>query len=213
MAVKQIELLYFEDLSPFQEAVFAFPIMGKISMRQMTIIGLVSTISWMVYQSSESYLSAIPLLIGGYIGLKKFNVKPPEVQMASIIRFIMFGNRGEKTHREGQAQSKRLGISELFSHKSQSVGKEIKVREIFANPLRPIRLQLRLETPRKEPISNAPTRVEFDGSVVSTVSTNKNGEIEVIIVPQTIGPKKLVVFVEGHQIPVIEEILNIQSLA
>lgn len=212
--MKQIELLYFEDLSPFQEAVFAFPILGKISMRQMSIIGFSAMISWIGYQTSENLLSIIPLIIGAYLGLKKFNVKPPEAQFISVIKFMLFKKMQksiQKRYRLQKGSSQRLGISELFDPKLPRVGRKTRVREIFVDPLKPIRLQIKLETPSKEPISNTRTRVEFDGNVISTLSTNNNGEIEVLIIPQTAGSKKLSVFAEGHKIPVFEEIIVVKK--
>jgi hypothetical protein len=113
--VKPIDLLYFEDISPFHEAVFVFPIIGKLSMRQMSIIGFSAIISWSIYQGTGNMLSMIPLCIGGYVGLKKFNVRPIEFQIISIIKFILFGkktkkqNKLQKTSKFAKQQSKKLG--------------------------------------------------------------------------------------------------------
>ncbi len=210
--MKPIDLLYFEDVSPFHEAVFAFPIIGKLSMRQMSIIGFSAVVSWVIYQNSENLFSMIPLCIGSYLGLKKFNVKPPESQLVSIIKFVI----GKKKLRKPRLQtklrpkSKRLGPSAEFSPKLQVVGKTIRTRPIYSDPLKPIRFQIRLETPDAKPISKTQARVEFDGNVISTLATNHNGEIEVLIIPQTAGEKKLAVYAEGFEYPVFEEILSIR---
>jgi hypothetical protein len=215
--VKPIDLLYFEDISPFHEAVFVFPIIGKLSMRQMSIIGFSAIVSWSIYQGTGNLLSMIPLCIGVYVGLKKFNVRPIEFQIISIIKFILFGkktkkqNKLQKTSKFAKQQSKKLGLSEAFQPKLEITGREIKVREVFTDPLKPIRLQVKLETPDKKPISNTQTRVEFDGNVVSTLATNNNGEIEVLIIPQTLGEKNLLIYAEGFEQPVFEEILSIKN--
>ena len=214
--MRQIELLYFEELSPFYEPVFAFPVLGRLSMRQMTIIGVSAIISWAAYQSSESPLSMIILVLGGIVGFKKFNVKPAESQFLSAIRFLLARdglanknlNRAARPHRKPGGKISR---PEMFDPVLQAGKKQIGVREVFADPLKPVRLQIRLQTPAGEPIANTKTKVEFDGIVVSTLSTTANGEIEALIIPHTQGRKRLVVFADGYQDPVFEEILAIRN--
>jgi hypothetical protein len=213
--MKQIELLYFEDLSPLHEAVFAFPALGKISMRQMAIIGFSATFSWILYQVSENPLVVIALIAGGYVGFKKFNVKPPEIQMISVIAFMLSRKIQYKrpvTHAVYRKNpSCKLAMPELFEPRMQVVEKQIRIRDVFADPLKPMRFQIKLEMPDGSPISNTPTRVEFDGNVVSTLSTNNNGEIEALIIPQTLGQKRLAVFVKDVQQPVFEEIIAVRN--
>lgn len=217
--MKPIDLLYFEDISPFHEAVFIFPIIGRVSMRQMSIIGLSATISWIIYQGSGNYLSLVPLCFGGYIGLKKFNVKPIEFQIISVIKFFLLGKgsvQKRKTKKRtiaglAKQESKRLGASTIFQPRLQVMDKKIKIRDVYADPLKPIRLQVKLETLDKRPISNTQTKVELDGNIISTLATNNNGEIEVLIVPQTIGAKRLLIFADGFEQPVFEEVLSIKN--
>lgn len=216
--MKPIDLLYFEDISPFHEAVFVFPIIGKLSMRQISIIGFSAITSWGIYQGTGNMLSMIPLCIGCYVGLKKFNVRPIEFQIISIIKFVLLSKKTKKQKKKLQKttmfakqQSKKLGLSEAFQPKLEIVGREIKVREVFTDPLKPIRLQIKLETPDKRPISNTQTRVEFDDNVISTLATNNNGEIEVLIIPQTLGEKKLLIYAEGFEQPVFNEIFFIKN--
>jgi hypothetical protein len=208
--VKQIELLYFEDLSPLHEAVFAFPIIGRISMRQMLIIGLCAVISWITYQSTESILSAMPMIAGGYVGLRRFNVKPPESELAAVIKFVFKNSGISNKQRRKQKSSKKLKASEMYEPKGQANREEVRTRRIFADPLKPLRLQVKLETPTKELIANTRVRVEFDGNVISTPSTNNNGEIEILLIPQSLGAKKLSIFVESQTLPVFEEILLLE---
>ncbi|HET8719459.1 MAG TPA: hypothetical protein VFM64_00495, partial [Candidatus Nitrosotenuis sp.] len=83
--------------------------------------------------------------------------------------------------------------------------------EILTDPIKPIRLQIKLETPERRPISNTKTKIELDGNIISTLTTNHNGEIEVIIVPRTAGEKRLLIFADGSVEPVFEEILLIKN--
>jgi hypothetical protein len=214
--VKPIDLLYFEDVSPFHEAIFAFPIIGKMSMRQMSIIGFSAILSWVIYQGTGNMLSMIPICLGAYVGLKKFNVMPMEYQIISVVKFALFGSRNvrktPKMTKIAKQSSKKLGTSKEYHRKLQVVGREISVRQVFTDPLKPIRLQVKLETPDKRPISNTQTRIEFDGNIISTLATNNNGEIEVLVIPQTLGEKRLLIYAEGFEQPVFEEILDIKSL-
>lgn len=213
--MKPIDLLYFEDLSPFHEAVFAFPIIGRLSMRQMLIIGFSATASWAIYQGTANPLAMAILCLGSYVGLKKFNVMPIESQLVSIVRLWLFSNTKSKTKtvpKSTKPASKKLRVSEPFHPRLQVIGKEIRTREVFADPLKPIRLQVKLETLDKRPISNTQTRVELDRNVISTLATNDNGEIEVLIVPQTVGEKKVAIYAEGFMQPVFEEILSIKNI-
>lgn len=218
--MKQIELLYFEDISPFHEAVFAFPIIGKLSMRQMAMIGTSAVISWGIYQNSGNLLSMIPLVIGGYLGLRKFNVKPFESQLVAMIRFFLVSDMIRRHRADDAPQqpksrnkcSKKLGRPMAFQPKLHAIRKEVKVRDVFTDPLKPVRLQVKLASPDRKPISNTRTRVEFDGNVISTLSTNNNGEIEVLVIPQTLGEKRLAIFAEGYESPIVEEILSVKSL-
>lgn len=211
--MRQIELLYFEELSPFHEQVFAFPALGRLSMRQLGIIGISIITSWSVYQATENPLSMILLVAGGYLGFRRFNVKPFESQFVSIIRFFLaYRPKAGKdaASRRGQAEpSNKLAVTDAFDPNVKELGREVRIREIPVDPLKPIRLQIKLEAADKTPISNTKTRVEFDGDVVSTLSTNNNGEIEVLVIPRTLGHKRLTVFAEGHDDPVFEEILSI----
>lgn len=216
--MKPIELLYFEDINPFHESVFGFPIIGKLSMRQMLIIGVSAIVSWFVYQNSGTIIAMLPLSVGIFVGLKKFNVKPFESLLISIIKFIIFEkkNKSDKLKKKfGNAfenqQSRMLGLPKLFQPELLSVNSGVQIREILTDPLKPLRLQIKLETPERRPISNTKTKVELDGNIISTLTTNHNGEIEVIIVPRTAGEKRLLIFADGSVEPVFEEMLLIKS--
>jgi hypothetical protein len=219
--VKPVEILWFEDVNPFNEAVFGFPIIGKLSMRQMAILGIGALISWICYQASENFAALIPIGITAFLALKKQKVRPLEMQLFAVLMFY-FGRKEKSSVKKAKNITKlqlkkkpgssKLGFAEPFNPKMAIVGKEINVREIYADPLRPVRLKVKLERIEGKSISNRQTRIVFDGNVVSTLSTDNNGELEVIIIPQTLGKKKLQIFAEGMERPVFEEILSIKHL-
>lgn len=220
--MKPIDILWFEDVNPFNEPIFGFPIIGKLSMRQMTILGMGALFSWIFYQTNGNLISVIPLGLTVFLALKKQKVRSSEIQFSMLMLFY-FANRkksnmmktkyGTKlfSHKR-KVGSSNLGLAEPFNPKLDIIGNEINVRELYADPLRPIRLKIKLERIEGKSITNKQTRIVCDGNVVSTLSTDNNGELEAVIIPQTLGRKKIQIFAEGMTQPVFEEILSINPL-
>lgn len=220
--MKPIEILWFEDVNPFNEAVFGFPVIGKTSMRQIAILGIGVLFSWALYHASGNFASLILVGITAFLALKKQKVMSTEMHLFAVLMFYFGGKKKsnmKKTKYDAKFQplKKKRGISKLvlaesFNPKMDIVGKEINVREIYADPLRPVRLKIKLERIGGKLISNRQTKIVFDENIVCTLSTDNNGELEVIIIPQTLGKKKLQIFTEGMEQPVFEEILSIKHL-
>lgn len=209
--------MWFEGVNPFNESVFEFPIIGKLSMRQMLILGLGVMLSWSIYQSTGNYLALIPILAAAYVSLKKHKVMSIESQILAILLFYARsrGNAGPKkqktfemTHKK-KANSK-LRLAEPFRPKLEVKEKEISTREIHADPLKPIRLKIHLQMIDGHVIANTETKIVFNGKVISTLSTDNNGEVEAIVIPQTIGEKKLVIYAKGVELPVYQEIISVK---
>jgi hypothetical protein len=214
--MKSIELLWFEDVNPFNEAVFAFPIIGKLSMRQMLILGLGIMASWGIYQSTDNYASLIPLLACCYLTFKKQKIRSTESHIFAILCFYLraINNKGQKrtgkTAALAQKKSTKLLFAEPYRPKLEKTGKEIHVREVFSDPLKPIRLKIQIQKTDGQAIANTEAKIVFDGKVVSTLSTDNNGELEAIVIPQTAGEKKLEIYAKGIVIPVYQEIMSIK---
>lgn len=219
--MKSIELLWFEDVNPFNEAVFEFPVVGKLSMRQMLILGLGIIASWTLYQSTANYISLIPLLTAAYISLKKQKVRSTESQLLAVLLYYvgLKNKNGTKKPRPKipntsgktkKTKSSKLCVAEQYRPKLEIVGKEINIREIYADPLKPIRLKISLQKTNGDVIANTETKIMFDGKVVSTLSTNDNGELEAIVIPQTTGEKKLEIYAKGIESPVYQEIISVK---
>ena len=88
--------------------------------------------------------------------------------------------------------------------------KEIALREVYADPLKPMRLKIQIQRPDGLVICNTETKIVFDDKVISTMSTDNNGEIEAIVIPQTTGQKKLTVYAKGIELPVYQEIISVK---
>jgi hypothetical protein len=218
--LKSVEILWFEDINPLHEAIFGFPVIGKLSMRQMMILGIGALVSWLFYQASGNFISLIPMGITMFLILKKQKIMSTEMHLFLILLFYFYGKKKSNVKKIKQAAkphsfnvkpvSSHLGLAEPFNPKMNVVRKEINVREIYADPLKPVRLKVKLERIEGKLISNKQTRIVYDGKVVSILSTDNNGELEVIIVPQTLGKKTIQIFVEGMELPIFEEILFIK---
>ncbi len=210
--------MWFEDVNPFNESVFEFPMVGKLSMRQMLILGMGVMLSWGLYQSTGNYLSLAPMLTTAYISLKKHKVKTIESQLFAILLFyaglkVKTGTKKptkeSDVHKTKKTVSK-LRLAEPFRPKLEARGKEISTREIYADPLRPIRLKIHLQKTDGQVIANTETKIVFDGKVVSTLSTDNNGEVEAIVIPQTAGEKKLAIHAKGVELPVYQELISVK---
>ncbi|MBI1664006.1 MAG: hypothetical protein IS860_11115, partial [Nitrosopumilus sp.] len=68
------EVLWFEDVNPFNEPVFSFPFIGRLSMRQLAILGVGFMISYALFQSTGDVLAIAPALVTAFFALKKQNV-------------------------------------------------------------------------------------------------------------------------------------------
>lgn len=218
MSLRPVEILWFEDVNPFHEPVFEFPIIGKLSMRQMTIFGIGAMSTWGLYQTSGNIASIIPIVIAVFLAFKKQKVLSVELHFFTILMFYFSKKRTSKIAKISKSHSIRikskspnLGFPEPIDPRVVSVKKETPVREIYADPLRPIRLKIKLERVGGKVISNKQARIVFDNNVVSTLSTDNNGELEAIIIPQTLGDKKIQIFVENIMHPVFEEILSVKQ--
>ncbi len=217
--MRSIDLLWFEDVNPFNESVFEFPVVGKLSMRQMLILGLGVMLSWSLYQSTGNYLSLAPILMAAYISLNKHKVRTIESQFFSVLLFCAetkakTGAKKPTTTDEATHKTKKpagkLRMAEPFRPKLEVQGKEIGTREIYTDPLRPIRLKIHLQKTDGQVIANTETKIVFDGKVVSTLSTDNNGEVEAIVIPQTIGEKKLAIYAKGVELPVYQELISVK---
>ena len=217
--MKARDVLYFDDISPFNEEVFGFPVLGKISLRQIGLIGFGAMVSWIIYTSTQSLAGLAPLGFFAFLAIRKYHVISTESQMVGIMKFLFGSKKQQKPTKKKPSKftlvkqgSKKLGVSSEFTPKLDVVGKEVPTRDIFTNPEHPVRLQVRLETPEGKPISKTKTQIEIDGKIIATMVSTINGEIEVVFVPGNVGEKRLVMYAEGFDLPVFENILNIKSL-
>lgn len=194
------EVLWFEDVSPFNEPVFAFPVVGRLSMRQLAIIGIGFLVSYPWFQATGDIIAVAPSLVCMVFALKKQHVVPLEYLLFSVLLFYI---------KRYNAQMPRLRQFRIpKKRKDVKVQKSIKRKKLYVSDLsKPYRMKIRLQE-SGHPVSYEMAKVEFDGRVISTLSTDANGELEVIIIPETAGEKKIRVYSRRSPDPIFEETIS-----
>ena len=193
-------------------------------MRQLAILGIGFMISYALFQSTGDVLSVVPALVTAFFALKKQNVLPTESLLFSVLMFYIRGGsttvqtkkpswkKVPKMHKEKKklAESTVLRVPKPFMPKITD-REIIKARNLFVSDFtKPYRMNIRLEKTTGQAISNEMCKVKFDDNIISTLSTDANGELEVIIIPGSAGKKKLQVFSKDSTKPIFEEILEIE---
>ncbi len=223
--VQSIDLLWFQDINPFNEPVFDFPILGRLSMRQMLLLGIGAVISYGFYQSTRDFVySIIPISIMAFIALKKQNVLSTEQMLLSIILYAMKGsavygeNRSNikllltfrtRRKKEMAQQSERLYFTSEFSAQIERKHKGIDVSA--RDLMKPVRMKMKLLLSSGDVLANRMAKVYLDDEYIASVSSDINGELEVLVIPKSEGDRKLRVYAEGFSEPVLDEILIIRK--
>ncbi|MDH2908048.1 MAG: hypothetical protein PXX83_08150 [Candidatus Nitrosotalea sp.] len=212
--MRNLEILWFEDVSPLNEPVLAFPMIGRISMRQFFILGLASMISYLIFSSSHGIIAVIPEGIGAFLALTKPKVTSSEQMVISMVLFFMgrhygTGNKKKKAKsKKLSSSSKKLGLACSLIEDSQ----ENEIRTITVSDLsRPYRFKVKLVGPTGKVLANKKSKVYLDGTYLDALTTDINGELETIIIPKTPGKKNITVCVDEQVEPVFLETIEVKT--
>lgn len=211
--MRNLEILWFEDVSALNEPVLSFPVIGRISMRQFFILGLASMISYLIFSSSHSIFAVIPEGIGAFLALTKPKVTSSEQMVISMVLFFMgrhygTGNKKKKAKsKKLSSSSKKLGLACSLIEDSQ----ENEIRTITVSDLsRPYRFKVKLVGPTGKVLANKKSKVYLDGTYLDALTTDINGELETIIIPKTQGKKNITVCVDEQVEPVFLETIEVK---
>jgi hypothetical protein len=211
--LRNLEILWFEDVSPLNEPVLSFPIIGRISMRQFFILGLASMISYLIFSSSHGIIAVIPEGIGAFLALTKPKVTSSEQMVISMVLFFMgrhygTGNKKKKAKsKKLSSSSKKLGLACSLIEDSQ----ENEIRTITVSDLsRPYRFKVKLVGPTGKVLANKKSKVYLDGTYLDALTTDINGELETIIIPKTQGLKNITICVDEQVEPVFLETIEVK---
>jgi len=212
--LRNLEILWFEDVSALNEPVLSFPIIGRISMRQFFILGLASMISYLIFSSSHGIIAVIPEGIGAFLALTKPKVTSSEQMVISMVLFFMgrhygTGNKKKKAKsKKLSSSSKKLGLAYSLIEDSQ----ENEIRTITVSDLsRPYRFKVKLVGPTGKVLANKKSKVYLDGTYLDALTTDINGELETIIIPKTPGKKNITVCVDEQAEPVFLETIEVKT--
>lgn len=212
--MRNLEILWFEDVSALNEPVLSFPIIGRISMRQFFILGLASMISYLIFSSSHSIFAVIPEGIGAFLALTKPKVTSSEQMVISMVLFFMgrhygTGNKKKKAKsKKLSSSSKKLGLACSLIEDLQ----ENEIRTITVSDLsRPYRFKVKLVGPTGKVLANKKSKVYLDGTYLDALTTDINGELETIIIPKTQGKKNITVCVDEQVEPVFLETIEVKT--
>lgn len=210
--MRNLEILWFEDVSALNEPVLSFPIIGRISMRQFFILGLASMISYLIFSSSHGIFAVIPEGIGAFLALTKPKVTSSEQMVISMVLFFMgrhgTGNKKKKAKsKKLSSSSKKLGLADSLVEDSQ----ENEIRTITVSDLlRPYRFKVKLVGPTGKVLASKKSKVYLDGTYLDALTTDINGELETIIIPKTPGKKNITVCVDEQVEPVFLETIEVK---
>jgi len=215
--LRNLEILWFEDVSALNEPVLSFPIIGRISMRQFFILGLAAMISYSIFSNSHSIFAVIPSGIGAFLALTKPKVTSSEQMIISMILFFMGRHYGAMTgnKKKQQAKSKKLSSSSKKLSLACSLiedSQEKEIRTITVSDLsRPCRFKVKLVGPTGKVLANKKSKVYLDETYLDALTTDINGELETIIIPKTSGLKKIIVRVDEQVEPVFLETIEVKT--
>lgn len=206
----QLELAYFEDISPLNEQVFSFPFVGRLSLRQIGLVGFGAMLAYLLFSTTGSILSLIPLGFFGFVAFRRFNVLPTELIILKLLRFTPFAEK----QTQGKKKTKDKTASSLYKASEYAPGLHVVGKEIHARPVRcelgkPLRFQIRLNDANGNPLGSKKTRIEYDGAVIGTAITTTGGELEAMLIPEADGKKRISVYIDDSKEPAFEEDLLI----
>lgn len=212
----QIDIIWFDDVSPLNEPVLSFPILGKVSMRQFFILGVTAMISYMVFTSLQTYFALIPAFLGIGFAMTKPKVTSSERMALSMIMFAL-GNRTYTVRKikkpktkstKVKTSSKKMGLAETLIEETHTQ----EIRKIIVSDLsHPYRLKVKIIDPQGKILKNQKTQVFIDGNYQDALTTDPNGMLETIIVPGTVGLKKITIYAKGQELPIYSEQIEIEN--
>ncbi|MDE1838747.1 MAG: hypothetical protein KGH87_02390 [Thaumarchaeota archaeon] len=214
--MKHIEVLWFDDVSALNEPVLSFPVIGRISMRQFFILGVAAMVSYGLFSSYQTIFSIIPAGFGAFLALTKPKVTSSEQMLLSTILFFMGKRSSTKTgaakkptkKNKISTSSKKLGFADALVDDTQ----EPEMRTIVVSDLaKPYRFKVKVVDRAGKILKAQKSKIYINGTYQDTLTTDINGELETIIIPQAIGLKKITISVDDQKEPVFSETIKIQA--
>lgn len=207
------EMLWFDDVSPMNEPVLFFPVIGRISMRQFAMLGTSALASYWAFSAGHSPLAAIPACIGAVLALVRPRAGSAEWMAFSALLFIARKLGSWRPGGAGRLRVGRLGIPRTGRPSGTvAASPECRTRTVVvSDPSRPIIFRVKIKC-GGSPVGCRSFKVGLGGAKTLSVSTDVNGSLEAVLIPETEGPKTISVEADGG-IPVLSETIDVRACA
>ena len=219
MAIIQ-ETVCFENTSSLEDPIFSGPA-GKISLRQAIILGIGCT-PILLYSLSTFDFMLLPLIIIPLIlGLPRPKILSMDQLVMSLILFYIngssikpknkIGKKTKKINASKKHQSKFLGTS-VLQLKDNTKKKTVQIKQFTISDFKkPINLKLDLHKPNGESFANHFVEIYLDDKRIGAMTTDVSGQIVATFVPENPGDRRLRIYADKYNEPVIDEIVSFCS--
>ncbi|MEM3121683.1 MAG: hypothetical protein QXT78_04850, partial [Candidatus Nitrosocaldus sp.] len=188
-----VEVLWFEDIEPSRQPVFDFPLLGRISMKQMGIVGSALMIA---LTSKDILIAMISLAIAFLIAMIRYRavsmdeliyslmlyvirhkVKPLVETFMNIVKVLLFNKIMVIA-----SVIDRLGIGRSSRNaKGGSNNDDDYDDNMLVLNFNPVRLRLRLLTRDGRAVANRLARIYVDDIMLASITSDHNGELDVML--------------------------------
>ncbi|MFN4337119.1 MAG: hypothetical protein ACK4FV_06025 [Candidatus Nitrosocaldus sp.] len=220
-----VEVLWFDDIEPLRQPVFDFPLLGRISMKQMGIVGsalMIALASKDILIAMLTIAIALPIAMIRYKAVSmdeliyslilyviRHRVRPlieifMDIAKASLLNKIMLIT----------SLIDRIGIGRRSKSKKANVemnnGGYADDDNILVFNFNPVRLRLRLLTRDGKAIANRLARIYVDDVMLTSITSDHNGELDVILTLKDTMKTPLTVYVDGYNRPLFERVIVVR---
>ncbi|MDW8000525.1 MAG: hypothetical protein RMJ59_03665 [Candidatus Nitrosocaldus sp.] len=219
-----VEVLWFEDIEPLRQPVFDFPLLGRISMKQMCIIGSALIIS---LSSRDILVAMVSLTVALFIAMFRYRALGMDELIYSLLLYAM-------RYKVYPYVGRFVGIiaSRLLDGRMPRVIQGLRVRVLNRGRGRdrrrmmvsiagdgnviipmhnPVRLRLRLLTRDGRAVANRLARIYMDDALLTSITSDSNGELDVMLaLDDGVKEGTLRVYVDGYSRPLLEEQITVR---
>lgn len=214
-----MEVLWFEDIEPLRQPVFDFPLLGRISMKQMGVIGSAMIIA---LASKDIVVAMVSLSLALFISMIRYRAVGIDELIYSLISYLI----RHKVRPVMNALLKVLGVSMLSRIKPVVLLHRLGVRmdrivsagdsgdgrdDVLLLNSSNVRLRLRLLTRDGRVIENRLTKVYVDDTMIASITSDQNGELDIMFTADNSSKALLRVYVDGYSRPLLEKIIVVRS--
>ncbi|MEM4285057.1 MAG: hypothetical protein QXS98_06160 [Candidatus Nitrosocaldus sp.] len=219
-----VEVLWFEDIEPLKQPVFDFPLLGRISMKQMGIVGS----SCIIALASRDVLIAIAsLTIAIFVAMSRYRAVSIDELIYSILLYV-FRHKVKPSIEIIFKYVKELSLNNYYSrmildmicyrigwrwdryaYSSNGRGMRGSDDGIIILNSNTVRLRLRLLTKDGRAVANRLARIYVDDDLLTNITSDDKGELDVILSLTSTKNGNLRVYIDGYSKPLLERVVTV----